>query len=81
MIDRNAIGVFEVFFHAREVIGDWFFSVLALDELGDVGHRPRAVKRVHGDEVFEGGWLQLYEVFLHASRFKLEGADGVSVAI
>ena len=52
--------------------------MLAIDEAGNVFHRPRPVQRVHGDEVCEFVGLELPEIFLHADTFKLESACGFS---
>ena len=80
LINRDAVGVFKIFLHAREVVDNGFVAVLAGNELRDIGHWPRAIKGVHRNEVFEGRGLQLAQILLHARRLKLEGADGASVA-
>ena len=81
LINRNAVGVFQVLFHARNVVLYRLFSLLAGDELGNVAHGPWTVEGVHGYEVFEGGGFQFAQVFLHSGAFKLECSDGLSVLI
>ena len=81
LIDGDAVGVLQVLLHAGEVVLDGLLAVLTLDELRDVGDRARTIEGVHGDEVLEGGGLQFAQVFLHARRFKLEGANGIAIAI
>ena len=80
LVNRDAVGVFKVFLHAREVVDNGFVAVLAGNELRDIGHWPRAIKGVHRNEVFEGRGLQFAQILLHARRLKLEGADGAPVA-
>ena len=55
--------------------------MLAPDELRDVGHRSRTIEGIHSDEVLEDRRLQLAQVFPHAVRLELEGADGASLLI
>ena len=55
--------------------------MLTTDELRDVAHRTGTVEGVHSDEVFEDCRLQFAQVFLHALRLKLEGADGAPLLI
>ena len=81
LIHRNAISVFQVFLHARQVVGNGLFAVFARNELRDVLHGAGAVEGVHGDEVLKGGGLQFAQILLHARRLKLERAHGVAVAI
>ncbi len=57
LIDCDAVGVLEVFFHLGDVILDWGPTMFSGDEIGYVVHRPRTIQGVHGDEVLEGGWL------------------------
>ena len=81
LIDGDAVGVLQVLLHAGEIVLDGLLAVLTLDELRDVGDRAGTIEGVHGDEVLEGGGLEFAQVFLHAWRFKLEGANGVAIAI
>ena len=81
LIYRDAVGVFQVLLHAGDVILDGFPSCFAGDERGDVVHRAWAVERIHGYQVFKHGGLQFAQVFLHASRLKLEGANGTPLLI
>ena len=80
LVNGDAVGVFEVFFHHWDIVGDGFKSMFALDEMRDVVHRSRAVEGVHGDKVGEDGGLQFTEVFLHSGTFELEDGDGVASA-
>ena len=81
LIDRNAVSIFQVFLHARDVILDLAGVFLTLDKLRDIVHRARSVKGVHGYKVFKNRRLQLAKVLLHTGRFKLERTDGAAVAI
>ena len=66
LIDRDAVGVLQIFLHARQVIDNRLLPVLSGDELWDILHRSGTVERVHGDEVLEGRGSQVAEVALHA---------------
>ena len=81
LVDRDAIGVLQVFLHAGDVVLDEARVFLSRDELGDVVHRSGAVEGVHGDEVLKDGGMQLLQVLLHAGRLKLERADGAALLI
>ena len=81
LIDRDAIGILEVLLHDGDIVLNGLTAPLAVDEVGDVIHRSRAVEGVHGDEVLEGAGLQLAQVLLHTGRLELEGADGASLAV
>ena len=65
LIDRDAVGVFQILLHLGGIVGDGLETLLAVDEIGDVVHRARAVERVHCDQVFEALGLQLLEPLLH----------------
>ena len=55
--------------------------MLTIDEVGDIVHRPRAIKCIHRDEVFEGRGLKFTKVLLHPCRLELEGTDGLPFGI
>ena len=55
--------------------------MFALDEIGNIVHRSWPIERIHRDEIFENGGVELAQVFLHARRFELECADGASLLI
>ena len=48
LVYGNAVSVFQVFFHARYVVLDRLYAVLARYELRNVAHRPGTVEGVHG---------------------------------
>ena len=75
LIDGYPVGIFEVFLHIGEVVGDGFAAVFAGDEVGDIVQGPRAVEGVHGDEVLERSGGQFFEVLLHPRAFILEDTD------
>ena len=79
LIDGHSVGLLKIAFHLGDVILYLFFAVLAPDEGGYLVHRPRSVEGVHGDQVFKHRGVQLAQVFLHAGRLKLEGADGATL--
>ncbi len=81
LVYGDAVGVLEVLLHAREIVRYGLFAVLSGDELRNVLHRARAVEGVHGDEVLEGGGLQLAQVLLHADGLKLERTHRAPVAV
>ena len=53
LVHSNAIGVLEVFLHARDVVLNLFLAILTGNERGDVIHRSRTIKGVHGYKVLE----------------------------
>ncbi len=81
LVHSDAVGVREVFLHLGDVVGYGMSAVFALDELGYVLHRPRAVEGVHGDEILEHGGFELAQVALHAGTFELECAHGGAAAV
>ena len=81
LINSDAIGVLEVFFHARNVVGDERRILFAFDELRNVVHRSRPIECIHRNEVFENSGVELTKIFLHAWRFKLACADGAPLLI
>ena len=78
LVHRDPVGLLEVFFARVEIIRDGLLPVLPLDKRRDVLERPRAVQRVHCDEVAEHRGLQILEVLLHPRGFVLEDADGLA---
>ena len=81
LIDRNAVGVFQVTLHHGNVIFDLLTSLFAGDERGDVVHRSRPIEGIHGDQVLKFRGLKLFQVFLHTGGLKLERTGGASFAI
>ena len=81
LIYRDAVCILQVFLHQVYVVDDGFAAVLAVDEVGNVIHRPRTVEGVHGDQILEGRGFQLAQVFLHAGRLELERTDSASVTV
>ena len=81
LIHRNAVRIFKILLHARDVVLHLRWVAFTRNEVGNVVHWPRTIKGVHGNEVFKHRGLQLAQVFLHASRLKLERPDGSSLAI
>ena len=81
LIDRDAVGVLEIFLHDGNIIDNRFATMLAGDEIGDVVHGARTVEGIHGYEVFECGRLEFAEIFLHSGRLELECAGGAALAI
>ena len=72
LIHRDAVGIFEVFLHARDIVLDLRRILLSCNEVGDVVHWSRTVEGIHSDQVLKDRRLQFPQVFLHTSRFKLE---------
>ena len=81
LIDRDAVGVLQVLFHLRCVVGDGLDALLAVYEVGNIIHRPRPVERIHCDQVFEALGLQLLQPLLHAGRLELEDRGGVAASV
>ena len=65
LIDSDAIGLFEVFLHARDIIFDRLTTMLAVDELRDIFHGTWAIQGIHGNQVLKAGRMKIDEVFLH----------------
>lgn len=40
LVNRDAVGILEVFLHIRQIVGDRFPAVLTRDEVRDIFHRP-----------------------------------------
>ena len=81
LIDRDAVGVFQILLHHRNIVLDGAAAVLAGDEVRDVVHRAGPVEGVHRDQVLEGRGLQLAQVLLHARGLELERPDGAALAV
>ncbi|MPM99504.1 hypothetical protein SDC9_146696 [bioreactor metagenome] len=50
--------------------------MFAVNELRDILHWTRTIKRIHCNEILELRRLQFFQIFLHPMRFKLESSDG-----
>ena len=72
LIDRDTIGILEVFLHHRDIVGHGFEALLTLDELRDIIHWSGPIEGIHGDEVANDGRLQFTQIFLHAGGLELE---------
>ena len=81
LIHRHTVSVLEIFLHHRYIVDNRFFAMFSGYEVGNILHRPRTVKGVHGYEILECGWLELTQVFLHTGRLKLECTRGASLAV
>ena len=66
LIDRDAVGVLQVFLHDWNIVGYRLPSHFPVDEVGDIVHRSRTVESVHGNEILKHMGLELTEIFLHA---------------
>ena len=80
LIDCDAVSVFQITFHDGDVVLDFLTSLFPVDELRNVIHRSGTIQRIHGDNVLELAWFELFQILLHARRFKLERGYGVTVA-
>ena len=72
LIDRDTVGVLEVFLHHRDIVGHGFKPLFTLDELRDIIHWSGSVEGIHGDEVTNDGRFQFTQVFLHTGGLELE---------
>ena len=81
LVNRDAVGVVEILLHLGEVVLDWFDTLLAVDEVGDIVHRTRPVKGIHCDEILKTFWMELLEPGLHTFGFKLEHHGGVAASV
>ena len=75
LVNRDAIGLLQVFFARVYVIGNLFSAVLPSDKGWNVLEWPRSVQGVHGDEVAKNRRLQFLQVFLHARGLVLENSN------
>ena len=53
-------------------IGDGFFAVFSANERINKLHWARAIERNHSDDILERAGFEVFEIALHAGRFKLE---------
>ena len=74
LIHRHAVGVLQNRFEIGMQVFDFFGAVLARDKIGDPVHRSRTIECNHGDDVFEDGGFQKFEVAFHARGFQLKHA-------
>ena len=81
LIDCNAVCIFQVTLHHRNVILDLLLSLFTGDKRRNIVHRSRTVEGIHGNQVLELGGLQLLQVLLHTGRLKLEGTGCLPFAI
>ena len=81
LIHRDTVCVFQILLHTRYVVFHRFTPLFTVDKVGYIIHRPRTVKRIHGDKVLECGRLQFAQILLHAGRFELERPYGTPVTI
>ena len=81
LIHGNTIGIFQVFFHAGDIVFNLFTAVLSGNERRDIVHRSWTIEGIHGDKVLKDGRMQFTQVFLHTVRLKLEGTDGTALLI
>ena len=79
LIDGDAVGGFEVFFHFGQIVANLFKPVFAADVGRNFFHRPRAVECYHGHNIFEIGGFEGFEVFAHPRRFQLKNANSLPV--
>ena len=47
-------------------------AMLAVDVIRNQDHRPRAIERVGGDQIFDPVGLHLHQQVLHTARLELE---------
>ena len=69
LVNQNSVGIFQRIAHTFVQVGNRLFAVLAANKAIDKLHRPRAVQRYHGDDVFEMRRLERPQVAFHACRF------------
>ncbi len=80
LVDRDAVGILEVFLHQGVVVGDGLGALLAADEGWDVVHRARAVEGIHRHKIRQALRLEGHEPLLHAVGFELEEAGRFAAA-
>ena len=81
LINRNAIGIFQILFHDRQIVFDRLTSLFTVDKVGDVVHRSRTIQGIHGNQILERTGFEFAKIFLHTRRFELECTDGTALAI
>ncbi len=57
------------------IVLNFLFSMLPLDIIGDELHRAGAVQRIHGNQIVDTCRLELFQIFAHAVRLKLENPN------
>ena len=74
LIQNHAVGLFQNFLQLGQIVSDFLFAVLAVDEVVDHAalDRAGAVQRVEGGEIFEARGLVAAQNVTHAVRFKLK---------
>ena len=55
--------------------------MLPVDKGGNILHGPRPVKRIHGNEVLKTVGFEIFQVFFHTGRLKLEQPRGISPGV
>ena len=81
LINGNAIGILQVFLHARDIILDLLTAILTGDERGNIIHRAWTIEGIHGNQILEHRGMELTQILLHTSRLELERSDGLSLLI
>ena len=81
LIYRDTIGIFQIFLHTRNIVGNERWVVLTTNKLWNIVHRSWTIQSIHGDKVFEYRRVQIAKVLLHTRRLKLEGTNGASLLI
>ena len=66
LVHRNTICILQEFFHLRDVVRNFLPAMFPVYETGDVFHWPRAVKGVHGNQVFDLVRLKFPKVLFHS---------------
>ena len=81
LIDSNTVCIFQILLHDGNIVLDRLTSLLTVDKVGDIIHRSRTVKGIHGNQILERSRLKFTKIFLHTSRFELERTDGSTLTI
>ena len=81
LVNGDSVGIFQIFLHTGDGIGNLFPSVLTVDELRNILHRPWTIEGIHGYQVFEHSRFEFTQIFLHAIRLKLESTNRTSLLI
>ena len=81
LINRNTIGILQVFLHHGDIISDGLITMLTTDKLRDIAHRTGAIKGVHGNKILKDCGFQFTKILTHTVGLKLESADGTSLLI
>ena len=80
LVDGDAVGVLQPLLHQRMVVDHFLAALLAVDEVGDVLHRPGTVERVHRHEIRKPLGLERPEPLLHPVRLELEKPGRLAAA-